>query len=183
MSCAINIHYRIIITISIQIKSRKVIRNYKVNAILRNKSSCIRVVVSRFEVIKTVFVLIVIIVISTVSYRVYITDMSRHTLSNFITVYIINPMITPSVVDIVCFECSVCIVDMGYITHKVSAIDVSISCKLKSYCSTCSVDKVYCSATTGLANQFAISIGKRNTVLLSTDTVCIVFKVIRTVGL
>ena len=85
-------------------------------------------------------------------------------------------MITPSVVDIVCFECSVCIVDMGYITQEVSAVDVSISCILEAYRSACAADEIYRARTTSLSYEFSVNIGESNTVLLRSYSVCIVLK-------
>ena len=149
------------------------IGQYKIYFVLRDKSSCIRVVISRFEVIELCFG---IIVVTTVSYRVYITYMIGHTLGNFVTVYIINSMITPSVICVACNKCSVCCVDVSYVAHKVTAINVGISCKLEAYRSTCAVDKVYCARAACLSYQLVVNVSERNSVLFCSYTVSVVLK-------
>ena len=83
---------------------------YKIYFVLRNKSSRIRIVISCLKVVELCFD---IVVVATVSYRVYLTNMLRLMVfsiiffDNFIAVFIIDSMITPSIIYVTCNKRSV----------------------------------------------------------------------------
>jgi hypothetical protein len=67
-------------------------------------------------------------------------------------------MITPSIIYVTCNKCSVRCIDMRYVAHEISTVNISSIIELKSNNTACTIDKVYSTKATGLSYEFSINV-------------------------
>ena len=94
-----------------------------VDAVLGDKSTRFRIIISGTEIVETE---LVIVVVAAVTNGIDVADLVE-------VVLVMNRMIAPGIVDIACHKQAVGVVDVGHITKEILAIEIGLTVIDKAY--------------------------------------------------